>query len=647
MPLKIRSPLFVLATAAYLITSCGKFTDPIETKFTSVTINRNQAGGFQSQAILNGGLIVYAVNANGSRQASSLPQESNSLTMTLPVGQYTFYAVGWPSAGLASASPPGTNLYCATSATVDLKGSSAVINLAMNQGNCISHPAFAPSSAYSSGTIANLKLTYCSPYNTIGAATAGGNCESGGATPFGSFKIKMLTYGYSASGENLSTTGEISSACIAGPGSPGATVSTNLAIPTGVQGTSASPFALQLVAYVKSGCTGTSDSYVFSNGLANGSSGNSTSLLGNGAGDLSLFLNSKSTSLFLSTSQAADGVIGQPNFTTSTSGTTQSSFNNPAGLDVSADGVIRVSDKLNNRIMGFNSIPVSAGANADFVLGQSDFFTSTSGNGPNQFFAPGTAGSGSGKLAVPDITNNRVLIYNSLPTTGNPSADLVIGAATTTGAGTGACSASTMNAMAAHFVNGKLLIADNNNDRILIYNSIPTTNGASADIILGSQTCVSSATSQTFYAPSGLWTDGKKLVVGDYGNHRVLIWNTFPTVSQQPADLVLGQPDMTSSAINAGGSPAANTIRSPISVWSNRTQLIVAETSNNRVLVWNTFPTVNQQAADVVLGQPDFSTVTSGITASKTSGPVAPVVYQNHLLLTELYNNRVLIFKSQ
>jgi hypothetical protein len=29
----------------------------------------------------------------------------------------------------------------------------------------------------------------------------------------------------------------------------------------------------------------------------------------------------------------------------------------------------------------------------------------------------------------------------------------------------------------------------------------------------------------------------------DYSNHRVLIWNTFPTASFTPADLVLGQSD--------------------------------------------------------------------------------------------------------
>ena len=36
--------------------------------------------------------------------------------------------------------------------------------------------------------------------------------------------------------------------------------------------------------------------------------------------------------------------------------------------------------------------------------------------------------------------------------------------------------------------------------------------------------------------------------------------------------------------------------------------LFVADTQNNRVMVWNTLPTKNNQPADFVLGQPNFTT---------------------------------------
>ncbi len=47
--------------------------------------------------------------------------------------------------------------------------------------------------------------------------------------------------------------------------------------------------------------------------------------------------------------------------------------------------------------------------------------------------------------------------------------------------------------------------------------------------------------------PQGVWIQGSKLFVADTQNNRVLIWNTIPTQNNQPADVVLGQPDFTTS----------------------------------------------------------------------------------------------------
>ena len=50
-----------------------------------------------------------------------------------------------------------------------------------------------------------------------------------------------------------------------------------------------------------------------------------------------------------------------------------------------------------------------------------------------------------------------------------------------------------------------------------------------------------------------------------------------------------------------------------VDLGTNSTRLLVADTNNSRVLVWLTFPTTNGQAADFVLGQPDFTTGTPGV----------------------------------
>ncbi|MEO7523220.1 MAG: hypothetical protein ABIT58_03960 [Ferruginibacter sp.] len=36
------------------------------------------------------------------------------------------------------------------------------------------------------------------------------------------------------------------------------------------------------------------------------------------------------------------------------------------------------------------------------------------------------------------------------------------------------------------------------------------------------------ASAATLLYPSGVWSDGIKLIVADAWNHRVLIWNSFP-----------------------------------------------------------------------------------------------------------------------
>jgi hypothetical protein len=105
----------------------------------------------------------------------------------------------------------------------------------------------------------------------------------------------------------------------------------------------------------------------------------------------------------------------------------------------------------------------------------------------------------------------------------------------------------------------------------------------------------------------------------------VLIWNKFPKKNFQPADIVLGQPNFTSNVINNNGSggsgtPSASNMNMPYDgVFSNGTQLFIDDQKNNRILVWNTFPSSNFVAADVVLGQNSF---TCGVSNNDGTGCV-------------------------
>jgi uncharacterized protein (TIGR03437 family) len=157
------------------------------------------------------------------------------------------------------------------------------------------------------------------------------------------------------------------------------------------------------------------------------------------------------------------------------------------------------------------------------------------------------------------------------------------------------------------------------------------------------------ASQSSFRNPTGIATDGNILVLSDTDNNRVLIWKTIPTANDQPADIVLGQPDFTTvQPIKLNNSQ----FRGPEGVWVQGTQLFVADTQNHRVMIWNNIPTANNQPADLVLGEPNFTTAppatTSDLppTASNLFSPVAVTSDGTHLFVTDLGHHRVLIWNS-
>lgn len=376
---------------------------------------------------------------------------------------------------------------------------------------------------------------------------------------------------------------------------------------------------------------------------------NATGIMGN-ADVSSIQVNCIPAALHLNNGQAAALVIGQPDFTTGAPGTTRTTQGGPTGVAVAPDGTLYIAELGNNRVTGFTSLPAAPGAPASFVLGQADFTSNAAGSTANKFASPYWLAVADGHLLVDDYANNRVLIYNALPGAGNPPADVAIGASTTATAGGGSCAAN-QNQQPVGFAvgNGKLVVADLY--RVVGYGAIPTHSGASADLVLGQPdftTCTAPATpaARSLSRAVGVWTDGTRLLVTDYGASRVLVWNRFPTANDQPPDLVLGQADFVSGQANRGGGPTSASLALPYGVWSNGNQIIVSDLINNRVLVWNNWPTANGQSADVVLGQPDFTTNSAGTSATKIGQPTQVAVFDNQLLVADFTNNRVLVWKG-
>ena len=155
---------------------------------------------------------------------------------------------------------------------------------------------------------------------------------------------------------------------------------------------------------------------------------------------------------------------------------------------------------------------------------------------------------------------------------------------------------------------GKLLVADTQASRVLIWNSVPEAGPlGNAHVAVGQAnrtTCTGSDASQgTLAFPRGVWSDDDRLIVTDSGNNRVLIWNKLPTEDGQLADVVLGQSNFTNSDLQPAS--AATLTPSGIDV-SDTGQLAIVDEENHRILIWNSIPTRNSQPADQVIGQNDF-----------------------------------------
>lgn len=108
------------------------------------------------------------------------------------------------------------------------------------------------------------------------------------------------------------------------------------------------------------------------------------------------------------------------------------------------------------------------------------------------------------------------------------------------------------------------------------------------------------------YGPRGVWHDGERLVITDSGNHRVLIWHNWPTRDHQPADIVLGQPNFTTEGPRAAGRGSANGLCLPTGIAVVDGALVVCDAWHHRLLVWHRLPTCNDTPPDAVIGQRDF-----------------------------------------
>ncbi|MDB5969548.1 MAG: hypothetical protein JWQ90_1998 [Hydrocarboniphaga sp.] len=314
-----------------------------------------------------------------------------------------------------------------------------------------------------------------------------------------------------------------------------------------------------------------------------------------------------------------------------------------------------VADYSNHRILGWNSIPASSTTAPDFVIGQTDFTSGSSGTSATQLALPSSVSITDTHLVVADSGNNRVLIWNTLPTANTPP-NVVLGQASFTTGDTGTSASALNTPVSAMIANNRLFVADQFNNRVLIWNTLPTVSGTAADVVLGQPAfgpdyVAIGAEEEGLNNPGSLWTDGLRLLVADSGNNRVMYWSSVPRTNGTAATYEIGQTDF--SRTSAGVGQAA--LRTPYGVTSDGTSIYVADAYNNRVLKFDSFPIANGSSAVEVYGQNTYSANTpddddqDGTKDDNPSDrtlslPTGVTVYNGVLYVSDTSNHRVLYF---
>ncbi len=310
-------------------------------------------------------------------------------------------------------------------------------------------------------------------------------------------------------------------------------------------------------------------------------------------------------------SQPADWVIGQPNFDSegqNAKGKTQkNTLNVPTGICGCGEG-LAVADAWNHRVLIWKTLPKDNNVPADLVLGQADF----NSNQPNR-------------------------------------GSLIAGA-------------NTLNwCYGVFYYQGKLFVADTGNRRLLIWHQLPEENGQPADVVLG-QTDMESRdengggnpTASTMRWCHDITVWNNNLVVTDAGNNRVMIWQGIPTENNAPCTVVTGQKTFDLVEMNQGVYfPKANSLSMPYGVAATPDWLLVTDTANSRLLAWKkpqSILSLQGADADLVIGQNNFYSKGEnrdyGLpTRDSLNWSYGINVHNNTAVIADSGNNRILLWK--
>jgi len=323
-------------------------------------------------------------------------------------------------------------------------------------------------------------------------------------------------------------------------------------------------------------------------------------------------------------------------------------------------------DSGNHRVLIWHTWPDHDGADADVVLGQPDFVSEGPAAGGESvdrgMYLPTGIAVIHGDLVVADAWHHRLLIFDGIPQSSFALPRAIFGQSNPHSVKVNRGGDPSLTSLNWPFgfavVAGVFWIADTGNRRVLGWRGtdVPE-DGRAADILLGQDDESGHSDNRgdgvgpvSFRWPHAVTGDESTLLIADAGDHRILGWTPPPLDGERAADLVLGQDDHVTNAEFKNRPQGAQRLRFPYSAVMMGERLTVADTSNNRILLWDQLPRTGFAVpADAVLAQPDLDANGENrwdaVADDSLCWPYGLSAAQDLLAIADSGNNRVVIWR--
>ncbi|WP_298210817.1 NHL repeat-containing protein [Ferrimicrobium sp.] len=334
----------------------------------------------------------------------------------------------------------------------------------------------------------------------------------------------------------------------------------------------------------------------------------------------------------------------------------------PRGVTISGDSLI-ICDTGNHRVLLYRDFRTNPSIEADLVIGQPDFDSERPAwpDPVRGLFMPTDAKIVDKRLFIADSWHHRIVIYE-LDHQGKPHSlpMAVIGQRSLeeveANRGESECDGASLYwPFGFGFLDDGFWVADTGNRRVLRWRDWQSAIDKPAEEVIGQDAddCREENRGRvggdSFRWPHSVDGAGDVTYIADAGNHRVLGFD-LPHVDRA-ADTVIGQSSFVDNTEWPYAPQGPDRLRFPYGVSVDGGRLAVADSANNRVLLFDSLPGGVGAKADHVIGQPDFESYGENqwrvMSDATLCWPYAVDLVDDVLVIADTGNNRVVVWKLE